>query len=154
MTTETVLGLEDEKISPEERPAVTIDENVTLDTPNKAEKTEAQKIKLLEHTMSQKLDKLFINKKSRREEESRDHESWQFLVDDRLKYDMLSGMGKTGYGKIDFEEAKVLRGMDAFVRLDQSIMHHTAWSENAKAGGLLGVWAGVLVVVVGALLVM
>lgn len=67
---------------------------------------------------------------------------------------MLSGMGKTGYGKIDFEEAKVLRGMDAFVRLDQSIMHHTTWSENAKAGRRLGVWAGLLAVGVGALLIM
>lgn len=148
------LGLEDEKVSVDERSAATADEGVTLDTPNKAEQTEAQKIKLLEHTMSQKLDKLFINKKVHTDEESRDHESWRFVLDDRLKYDMLNGIGKTGYAKIDFEEAKVLRGMDAFARLDQSIVQHAAWNGNFKAAGILKVWGGLVVAALGALLVM
>lgn len=106
--------------------------------------TEKQKIGYLEHKMSQKLDKLFKQGKAKRES-GRIHDTLSFAVDTSLKYDMLAGIGKTGYAKIDFEEGKILKGLAIYKRLDESIQLHTNWINSSS--GLLKVFVvGVLMV--------
>lgn len=97
------------------------------------EEEEAHKIALLEHTMSKKLNKLFkIGENKKKGYRTKDN--LVFAVDSTKKYDMLEGIGKSGFKKIDFSEERVLRGMAVYHRLDSSIKLHTNWF---KSGVLL-----------------
>lgn len=104
---------------------------------NIKEQSEAQKIKLLEKTMSQKLQKL-LNKgfdlKSSKYKLEKLRESVEFSINDLLPYNILNGIGKTGFKKIDFEENKILEQFkehDLYKRLDQSIARHVDWNDES-----------------------
>ena len=56
-----------------------------------------------------------------------------FLLDVGLNYDFLSGIGKTGFKKIDFREETVLGGMEVYKRLDDSIKLHTNWNPGMRS---------------------
>jgi len=47
----------------------------------------------------------------------------------------LTGIGKTGFKKIDFREESVLNGMAVYKRLDDSIKLHTNWNPSLRAAG-------------------
>lgn len=90
---------------------------------------EAQKIAMLEHKMSKKLNSLFKNSKKKKSKKFKD--SVSFVVDASKKYDMLEGLGKTGFKKIDFNEDRVLREMAVYHRIDGSIKLHTNWFKGS-----------------------
>lgn len=57
-----------------------------------------------------------------------------YLLNNSLKYDLLNGIGKTGFKKIDFSETEILNGAPIYKRLDESIKLHTNWNPVLKAG--------------------
>jgi len=86
---------------------------------------EAHKIALLEHKMSKKLNNLFKSNLQKYKKRIRD--TVTFVVDASKKYDMLEGMGKCGFRKVDFSEERVLREMAVYHKIDGSIKLHTNW---------------------------
>ena len=61
-------------------------------------------------------------------------DSMVYLLNNSLKYDLLNGIGKTGFKKIEFSEAETLNGMGIFKRLDEAIKLHTNWNPVLKNG--------------------
>jgi len=86
---------------------------------------EAHKIAVLEHKMSKKLNNLFKSNSQKYKKRVRD--TVTFVVDASKKYDMLEGMGKCGFKKVDFSEERVLREMAVYHKIDGSIKLHTNW---------------------------
>ena len=91
---------------------------------------EASKIAMLEHKMSKKLNNLFKSNSQKLKRRVRD--TVTFIVDATKKYDMLEGLGKTGFKKVDFSEERVLREMAVYHRIDGSIKLHTNWFKSSN----------------------
>jgi len=63
------------------------------------------------------------------------------MMNNNLKYDLLNGIGKTGFKKVDFQENLVLSGMAAYKRLDESIKLHTNWNPMYQSSaGIIRKW--------------
>ena len=109
------------------------------------EENEAHRISLLEHEMTKKLNQL-LKKGSLRRKNLRNKDSVTFVVDVNKKYDVFQGIGKTGFGKIDFTEQRILREMAVYNRLGESIKMHMNMIYGGKSSsgnlwiGVVGVW--------------
>ena len=112
-----------------------LDKTTTYDRVNNRmmgndDEEEAHKIELLEHKMSKKLNNLF--KSNTKKYKRRVRDTITFVVDATKKYDMLEGLGKTGFKKVDFSEERVLREMAVYHKIDGSIKLHTNWFKSSR----------------------
>lgn len=123
------------------------------DENSESDEVEAHKISVLEHKMSQKLSKL-LNKDDLQRKSRKNRDSLWFVVDSTQKYDMVQGIGKTGFAKVDFTEERILRGMAVYKRLTESIKMHTNWYgyKNSSANMILAAFVSIFVFVISSFL--